>query len=285
MRLRLNVPLVLAVPLTLCLTALWSAPAMAQAGAASEERPSQCHAIASLSPTVTFAQFSSNERGLFQDQATDRTVRITYVTHSTFLIESPNGVRAATDFAGYAGPELPDIVTMNKAHSSHNTPFPDPEIPHVLRGWNPNGDGPARHRLTLDDMYVRNVPTDIRSWGGAMEADGNSIFIFEVAGLCIGHLGHLHHKLTEDDFAAIGRLDILMVPVDGGMTMSQDGMGEIAERLRSQIILPMHRFRGPIDRFLAKVPDFAVDWRDTAGFTISVGTLPDRPTVIVLSGV
>jgi hypothetical protein len=25
--------------------------------------------------------------------------------------------------------------------------------------------------------------------------DGNSVFIFEVAGLCIGHLGHLHHEL------------------------------------------------------------------------------------------
>ena len=47
-------------------------------------------------------------------------------------------------------------------------------------------------RSVVDDVYIRNVPTDIRN-GGAMEADGNSIFIFEVAGLCIGHLGHLHH--------------------------------------------------------------------------------------------
>ena len=44
----------------------------------------------------------------------------------------------------------------------------------------------------VDDVYIRNVPTDIRSWGGELERDGNSIFIFEVADLCIGHLGHLH---------------------------------------------------------------------------------------------
>ena len=260
--------------------------ASAQTGAGPDERPSQCRAIASLSsPPVTFAQVSPAERGLFEGRKTDRNVTITYVTHSTFLIESPEGISAATDFSGYAGTQVPDIVTMNKAHASHNTPYPDPAIQHVLRGWNADGEGPARYALSVGDMYVRNVTTDIRSWGGAMEADGNSIFIFEVAGLCIGHLGHLHHKLTDEDYAQIGRLDILMVPVDGGMTMSQEGMGEIAERLHSRIILPMHRFRGPISRFLSMVPDFDVDWRSDDSFTVSVKTLPDRPTVMVLPGV
>ena len=60
-----------------------------------------------------------------------------------------------------------------------------------------------------------------------MIRDGNSIFIFEVAGLCIGHLGHLHHKLDDSHFAQIGRLDILMVPIDGTYTMSLDGISEI----------------------------------------------------------
>lgn len=268
---------------TFCL--FGAAASMAQTAEAPGERPSQCRAIASLMPEATFAQYSTSERGLFQNPQTEQTVTITYVTHATFLIESPQGIVAATDFAGYAGGILPDIVTMNKAHSSHNTPYPDPAIPNVLPGWNPDGDGPARHALTVGDMFVRNVPTDIRSWGGVMEADGNSIFIFEVAGLCIGHLGHLHHTLTDEDYAAIGRLDILMVPVDGGMTMSQAGMGEITERLNSRIVLPMHRFAGPIDRFLAKLPDFAVEWPREDSFTISVKTLPDRPTVIVLPGV
>ncbi|MBO0903543.1 MBL fold metallo-hydrolase [Jiella sonneratiae] len=281
----------------LCLVAaLWTLSpgrAFSQDAAGAGERPSQCRAIASRDPGsdpdlalgVVPAQFAPSGRGLFEGGAGDRTVRITYVTHATFLIESPGGVRAATDYAGYAGPAVPDIVTMNKAHSSHNTAFPDPAIKHVLKGWNPAGDGPARHALTVGDMYVRNVTTDIRSFGGAMEPDGNSIFIFEVAGLCIGHLGHLHHRLTDEDYAAIGRLDVLMVPVDGGMTMSQDGMGEIAERLQSRIILPMHRFSGPIDRFLANVPEFEVDWRLSDTIEVSAKTLPKRPTVIVLPGV
>ncbi|MEE2951173.1 MAG: MBL fold metallo-hydrolase [Pseudomonadota bacterium] len=249
-----------------------------------DEPPSQCRAIAQGLPGATFAQAQPQGRGLFDNQTGDRVTTITYVTHSTYVIESPGGITIATDYAGYSGAFQPDIVTMNKAHGSHYTLNPDPSIPNVLPGWDPTGAGPARHRLFEGDVYVRNVPTDIRSWSG-MEADGNSIFIFETGGLCIGHLGHLHHRLTEDDYSAIGRLDILMVPVDGGMTLSQEGMGEIADRLRSSIVLPMHRFRGPIERFLDKMPDFAVERRDSPSLTVSPRTLPRQPTVIVLQGV
>ncbi len=68
-----------------------------------------------------------------------------------------------------------------------------------------------------------------------MLKDGNSIFIFEVAGLCIGHLGHLHHQARSiRHFAAIGRLDIVMVPIDGTCwPMSFDGVSEITKRLRA----------------------------------------------------
>ncbi|MER0237719.1 MBL fold metallo-hydrolase [Fulvimarina sp. MAC8] len=248
-----------------------------------EEPPSQCRAIAGLVPDATFAQIEGQSRGLFDSRPPIGETTITYITHSTYVIETPNGVTIATDYSGYSGEFVPDIVTMNKAHGSHFTNFPDPAIPNVLPGWNPAG-GPARHRLVEDDVYVRNVPTDIRAFGG-MEPDGNSIFIFETGGLCIGHLGHLHHQLTDEDFSAIGRLDILMVPVDGGLTMSQRGMGEIADRLRSSIVLPMHRFRGPIERFLDEMPEFAVERRAERSLTISPATLPRQPTVIVLAGV
>ncbi|HEY7246762.1 MAG TPA: MBL fold metallo-hydrolase, partial [Xanthobacteraceae bacterium] len=61
-------------------------------------------------------------------------VRITYVGHATFLIESPQLVRIATDYNDYVRPPvLPDIITMNHAHSTHYTDHPDPAIQHVLR--------------------------------------------------------------------------------------------------------------------------------------------------------
>ena len=123
-------------------------------------------------------------------------VRITYAGHSTFLIESPKLVRIATDYNDYVKPPvLPDVVTMNHAHSTHYTDRPDPTIPHVLRGWAEEYGKPVRHDAQISDVRVRNVPTNIRDFGGGTERHGNSIFIFEMANLCIAHLGHLHHTL------------------------------------------------------------------------------------------
>ena len=110
----------------------------------------------------------------------------------------PQLVRIATDYNSYVRPPVPpDIVTMNHAHSTHYTDSPEPEIKHVLRGWGPTPDQPARHDVTVRDVRVRNVPTNIRDWRGGTERHGNSIFIFEMAKMCIAHLGHLHHTLTQ----------------------------------------------------------------------------------------
>ena len=56
---------------------------------------------------------------------------------------------------------------------------------------------------------MRNVPTNIRTLDGGTERHGNSIFIFEVANLCIAHLGHLHHTLTQQQLNEIGRVDVV----------------------------------------------------------------------------
>ena len=139
--------------------------------------------------------------------------------------------------------------------------------------------------MTVGDTLIRNVVTDIRSWGGGIEANGNSIFIFEVAGLCIGHLGHLHFELTDQQYAEIGRLDVVMVPVDGGLTMGADSMSRVVKRLRSSLILPMHRWGPPIDQFLALFgPDFDVGYAPTPSVTVSVKTLPRKPLIYVLKG-
>ena len=79
-------------------------------------------------------------------------------------------------------------------------------------------------------MHIHNIATNIRDWNGGTINNGNSIFIFEIAGLCIGHLGHLHHTLPPEQLQTIGQLDVVMVPVDGGYTMDIGGMIEVLAR-------------------------------------------------------
>jgi L-ascorbate metabolism protein UlaG (beta-lactamase superfamily) len=256
------------------------APVAAQQAA----RSSECLAMSNAPPRAmpVRLRIAAGETG---------EVAITYAGHSTYYIDTPGGVRIATDFSGaYTTGRLPDVATMNRAHSTHYTLFPDPRIPHVLHGWRDDG-APARIFERIGDVTIRNVTTDIRRYfgddsSGEMIKDGNSIFIFEVAGLCIGHLGHLHHKLDDSHFAAIGRLDIVMVPIDGTYTMSLDGISDITRRVRASVVLPMHRFMTPLDEFMRRIGEqFAIDVRSERTLRISRETLPGAPTVIILDGV
>ncbi|MCL3880894.1 MBL fold metallo-hydrolase [Marivita sp. GX14005] len=263
--------------LVICLAIITAA---ATAAAQDTRRPSHCLAVARTAPENPVIQ-----RAAFTEPVPDFSVRLNYVSHATFLLQTPGGLNIATDFTGFLGNTalIPDVVTMNHAHGTHWTANPDPAIPHVLPGWGPFGEG-IDHHLDLGEVLIRNVSTDIRSPFGGTEENGNSIFIFEIEGLCIGHLGHLHHEPSEAQYAAIGRLDVVMVPVDGGYTMPRETVVRIVDRLRSSVVIPMHWFSGAaLDAFLSEVEDsFLIDRRNASHIEISLRDLPPRPTVVVL---
>lgn len=213
--------------------------------------------------------------------------RVTFMGHATFLIESPKGIKLATDYSvPIFEPNLPDIVTMNIAHETHYTNSPQKEIAHVLRGWNPDGDGPAIHDLTVEDFRVRNVPTNIRSWSGDTDEFGNSIFIFEIGPLCIAHLGHLHHPLTNQQLANIGQMDVVLVPVDGSWTLDYPGTIEVLGKMNPRVIIPMHYFTSfTLERFLtATGGKYPVKTFDTPTTVIAKDQLPGKPEIWVLPG-
>jgi len=243
-----------------------------------ERLPSHCIALAGQYPGVQYAAL-----GGLPDLA-DTDIRLHYIGHSTYVLETPGGLKVATDFTGFVGGDiLPDVVTMNRAHSSHYTDFPDPAIPHVLKGWG-DQDGPAAHYLELDEMIVRNVTTDIRAGIDTRVKDGNSIFVFEAGGLCIGHLGHLHHEPTDEHYALLGRMDVVMVPVDGGRTLDTASMLRVMNRLKARVVLPMHWFGdGTLGAFLEGMKsEFAVEHPEGNSITVSLMELPKTPTVYVL---
>lgn len=251
---------------------------IAAPAAAQDRIPSHCIALAAGPETLLPAAFGA--------PLADDAVRIRYLDHASFLIETAGGLTAVTDFTGHTGtrPLVPDVVTMNNAHRTHWTPNPDPAIAHVLRGW-AEGGVPADHRLDLGEMLVRNVPTDVRGgFEAGLRPAGNSIFVFEVARLCIGHLGHLHHIPDDTQFAALGRLDVVMVPVDGGYTLDLASMVQVVERLRSSVVIPMHWFSdASLERFLSDMKgQFDIVRLDQPDIELGLHKLPGRPTIMVL---
>lgn len=261
---------------------IWSVALISALGPldAQTRRPSHCIAIADAAPGMAWVQ-----KAAWADPLPDHTVRLHYIAHASFLLRTPGGLNLVTDHTGFIGTTtmIPDLVTMNHAHETHFTAFPDPAIRHVLRGWGPFGEG-ISHHVDLGEVLVRNVSTDIRSDIGGVEPLGNSIFVFEVAGLCIGHLGHLHHVPTPAQFAALGRLDVVMAPVDGSTTLPLADMIAVIKRLRSSVVIPMHWFSGyTMHAFLSGIgPEFDIETPGGSSIELSLATLPDRPTVVVL---
>ncbi len=176
-------------------------------------------------------------------------MRTIYLGHSTFQIKTPGGAGAATDFNGInvLPDRLPQIVTMNNSHDTHYADHVDLGIKFVLRGWNPGG-GMARHHMKHGDLRVYNLPTNIftNSLGATGSTNGNSVFVFEAAGICAAHLGHLHHMLSKQQVQRLGRIDVLFVPIDGTVTLSHEEAFNIIGQINPNIIMPMlFSFGGP----------------------------------------
>ena len=242
-----------------------------------------------VAPRLAFAgcaPIAMGEPRVWLAATADPSLRITFLGHASFLLETPGGVRAITDYSGeFAPADPPDLVTMNHAHESHFSLSPDSRIRYVLHGWQ-QAQKPPAHDVRVGDLHVTNLSTNIRDWRGGTEVNGNSIFVFEAAGLCVAHLGHLHHLLEPADLDALGRIDILMVMVDGGYSLGQRDALAVVEQIHPRVVLPMHYFtRERLASFLDMMLDtHAIQVQDRPTVVLSRATLPERPTVIALPG-
>ncbi len=213
-------------------------------------------------------------------------VELTFLGHSSFLIRTFANATAVTDYNGYIrAPFAPDIVTMNRAYSSHYTDVIEAGVKHTLRGWMEKGVIPS-YNVTVRDLHVTNVPTNIRQSGiGDSGFAGNSIFIFKSAGLCIVHLGHLQHRLIPSHAARVGMVDVLLAPIDDSYTMPHALLVKVIDDLRPVLVIPMHYgFGGTLESFIALMRQrkFAIRISRSRSVRFTKATLPARQTVLVL---
>jgi len=122
-----------------------------------------------LGPGVQLASLDGVQ--LAADPSANRAI-ITFLGHASYQIDTPQGVRAITDYNGVNGfGRRPDVVTMNNAHTTHFTDEPEDGITYVLRGWPSRpGESEAKVDVRLKDMRVWNVPTNASAWAAARRA-------------------------------------------------------------------------------------------------------------------
>lgn len=68
----------------------------------------------------------------------------------------------------------------------------------------------------------------------------NGIICFDFNGIKIVHMGDIGHVLTEKQIKSIGKVDILMIPVDSYYIIELEKAREIVSQLSPTLVIPMH---------------------------------------------
>jgi L-ascorbate metabolism protein UlaG (beta-lactamase superfamily) len=172
--------------------------------------------------------------------------KLTYLGQSCFVLESPGGARVVMDpIPAGLGYSLPSdlgaqAITISHEHADHNNVALVKGEPKVLRGLTEEKTGWTRVRAKVKDVTIRSVGTYHDAQEGK-ERGLNAVFIFEVGGQRIAHLGDLGHELSGKQLREIGRVDVVLVPVGGVYTLDSAGATKVIAQLRPRtIVVPMH---------------------------------------------
>jgi L-ascorbate metabolism protein UlaG (beta-lactamase superfamily) len=175
-------------------------------------------------------------------------VTIRWHGHSFFDIQSSKGTRIVIDphaIEAYGRQTVSaNLILVSHLHTDHTQVGvvqnqAQAKILYGLKGG-PRKTDWNRIDETFRDVHIRTVGVYHDNVEG-MERGKNAIFVLEVDGLRIVHLGDLGHVLSDKDVKKIGPVDVLMIPVGGVYTINGAEAKKVVAQLKpKQYILPMH---------------------------------------------
>ena len=219
-------------------------------------------------------------------------MELTYYGHAAFLLAAADGTTILIDpfntEVGYPMPKIaPTAVVASHEHFDHNYVQMATGKPKVIRGLVEDGKDWARVDERVGQVRVTTIPTFHDSSKGS-ERGRNAVFIFEVEGMRVVHLGDLGHTLDANQARAIGRPDVLMIPVGGHYTIGPAEAEAVIAALNPQVTIPMHYKTpanegwpiGTLEGFVGGKPRVS-----RQGKTVSIRSedLPKEPSIWILS--
>lgn len=214
-------------------------------------------------------------------------MRLTYFGHSSFLVETADGTRVILDpyrhrcFDGAVkyGPidEPADVVVASHTHDDHGATDTIPGDPRVF----------------VHPVFEKVGPVQITGVEVAHDEAGgekrgkNTICVVDDGDIRLVHAGDLGHVLDKAAIEAVGRVDVLLVPVGGFFTIDHKEAAAVVDQLAPRVVIPMHFKTDKIDFPIAAVEPFlatqdTVERKDGSTLEVTGATLPEGRITVLL---
>ena len=218
-------------------------------------------------------------------------MRVDWYGQAAFCLSAPEGtvfIDPIGDTSGLAARgiklEYPplvglnaDVVLVTHEHADHNGVEMVGGDPVVLRSTAGRLESPIGEVIAIASEHDEAAGT---------ERGPNTIYAFELDGLRLAHFGDFGQRSLRDEQAtALGRVDMVLLPIGAGPTIGPEQAAAIVERLSPRWVVPMHyrthrvSFLDPPDAFLERMPH--VHRLDEPGFETEALPSDERPMVVV----
>ena len=206
---------------------------------------------------------------------------ITYLGHSCFRIRGSQAIIITDPFPpgiGYTlGKQTADIVTVSHGDPSHSY-AQGVTGAHTIKG-------PGEYEIA--GVLVLGVTTFHDAVKGQNKGK-NTVYLFEIDGVNVCHLGDIGHIPTDEQLEQVGSIDILMVPVGGVSTINANMAAQIVRKVEPKIVIPMHYKTAKTKRDLEPVESFLKEMAVTLAepkpkLTVTKNSLPLTLQVAILT--
>lgn len=161
-------------------------------------------------------------------------MEITYIGHSCFKLKGKDVTVVTDPYEAKIGYKLPkleaDILTISHEHYDHN-----------------NRAGVPVRKLTAETpgeyesggVFIQGYKTYHDDSQGS-ERGANTVFVIDVDGFTVLHLGDLGHALSKETLEKLPSVDVLLIPVGGKYTIDSETAAKVISSIEPGIVVPMH---------------------------------------------